>query len=160
LPLFFEQTATLFDYLPEPVLLVEDTQVRAAAESFLAGVGTRYEERRHDTERPLLPPERLYLRADELAAHLNRLTGVLDQSARLAGARRGYAVAINFEIRTLPPLAVQPHASEPAGALRVFLSSPGRRARFVAESTGRGWAWGWARGWEAQPHGRLKRRRT
>ncbi|MCU0836579.1 MAG: transcription-repair coupling factor, partial [Chromatiaceae bacterium] len=137
LPLFFEQTATLFDYLPEAVLLVEDGGAREAAAAFLADVATRYEQRRHDPERPLLPPERLYLGADELAARLNRLTGVWHQSAEVAESRRGYGSAVNFDTRTLPPLAVQPRAARPAGALQDFLAAPRRRVLFVAESTGR-----------------------
>ncbi|MEJ2327487.1 MAG: transcription-repair coupling factor, partial [Chromatiaceae bacterium] len=53
LPLFFDETATLFDYLPEKARLVEAAGAREAAAGFLAEVATRYEQRRHDIERPL-----------------------------------------------------------------------------------------------------------
>ena len=56
LPLFFEETATLFDYLPHGALVCEAEGVREAAARFLDTVTTRYEQRRHDIERPLLPP--------------------------------------------------------------------------------------------------------
>ncbi len=137
LPLFFEQTATLFDYLPERAIAIEAAQSREAAERFLADVATRYEQRRHDIERPLLPPSRLYLAADELASRLNRMTGVLQQSAELSKRRKGFGRIANFATRTLPALAIQARATRPAGALQDFLSEPGRRVLFIAESTGR-----------------------
>ncbi len=137
LPLFFETTATLFDYLPAGALVAEGEGVRDAAASFLAAVETRYEQRRHDIERPLLPPRRLYLEADELTSAIKGLPGVLYQSAEVPERRKGFAQACNFATRTLPPLAIQARAAEPAGALQQFIRDPGRRILFLAESTGR-----------------------
>ncbi|MGA7979941.1 MAG: transcription-repair coupling factor [Chromatiaceae bacterium] len=137
LPLFFDETASLFDYLPEQAVLIEAAGVREAASGFLAEVATRYEQRRHDIERPLLAPERLYLRVDELAASLSRMAGVTYQSSEVPERRRGFSDVCNFATRTLPPLGIQPRAPRPAGALQDFVGEPGRRVLFVAESTGR-----------------------
>ncbi|QVL50935.1 MAG: transcription-repair coupling factor [Thiocapsa sp.] len=137
LPLFFEATATLFDYLPAGVLALESDTCRETATSFIAGVAQRYEQRRHDIERPLLPPAKLYLHPDEMAGALNRLSGVLYQSPEVPDRRKGYAAFHNFATTTLPPLAIQARAAQPAQALQDFLSAPGRRVLFVAESTGR-----------------------
>ncbi|MGH8598928.1 MAG: transcription-repair coupling factor, partial [Gammaproteobacteria bacterium] len=70
LPLFFESVATLFDYLPEECLFLLDGALTTAAETFLHAVEVRYEQLRHDLERPLLPPSRLYLSWEELQTHL------------------------------------------------------------------------------------------
>jgi transcription-repair coupling factor (superfamily II helicase) len=70
LPLFYEQTATLFDYLPGNLLTVQYEHTREQAESFLKQVEERYEQRRHDHERPLLEPKELFLTSDELANRL------------------------------------------------------------------------------------------
>ncbi|RKT43031.1 transcription-repair coupling factor [Thiocapsa rosea] len=137
LPLFFETTATLFDYLPAGVLALESDACRETATTFIAGVAQRYEQRRHDIERPLLPPAKLYLHPDEMAGALNRLSGVLYQSPEVPDRRKGYAAFHNFATTTLPPLAIQARAAEPAQALQDFLSMPDRRVLFVAESTGR-----------------------
>ncbi|HSQ07142.1 MAG TPA: CarD family transcriptional regulator, partial [Chromatiaceae bacterium] len=137
LPLFFEATATLFDYLPAGALVAETHGVREAAAGFLATVAGRYEQRRHDIERPLLPPRQLYLEADELTSALKGLPGVLYQSAELPERHKGFARACNFATRTLPPLAIQARATEPAAALKQFVGEPGRRVLFLAESTGR-----------------------
>ncbi|WP_256091632.1 transcription-repair coupling factor [Candidatus Thiosymbion oneisti] len=137
LPLFFDRTATLFDYLPEGTLVIEDAQCREAAERFLADVAVRYEQRRHDLERPLLPSNRLYLTTDELAARLNRMSGVMHQATEIAERRKGFSGVVNFATRTLPALAIQARTAQPDGALREFLATPGRRVLCTAESAGR-----------------------
>ena len=76
LPLFFNDggrdgTATLFDYLDAQALPLLGEGVHEAAEHFWRGVGERYEQRRHDIERPLLPPGELYLPPDALRERLN-----------------------------------------------------------------------------------------
>jgi transcription-repair coupling factor (superfamily II helicase) len=137
LPLFFEQTASLFDYLPVGCLVLESERCRDAATAFLDAVQTRYEQRRHDVERPLLPPARLWLAPDELSHRLKGLSGVLYQRSELDERRKGYAAAHNFATRALPPLAIQARATHPAQALQEFLAVPGRRCLFVAEGLGR-----------------------
>jgi transcription-repair coupling factor (superfamily II helicase) len=77
LPLFFnengrDRTATLFDYLGPQALPVLGENVQEAADHFWRGVGERYEQRRHDIERPLLPPAELYLAPDALRERLNQ----------------------------------------------------------------------------------------
>ena len=58
LPFFFDQMATLFDYLPENTLFV-GRWVMEACEQYLAEVSARYESLRHDVERPILDPSAL-----------------------------------------------------------------------------------------------------
>ena len=137
LPLFFAETATLFDYLPDQVLLIETEGCREAATGFLDAVERRYEQRRHDIERPLLPPRNLFMTAEELAHRLNGLTGVLCQSAEVPERRKGFSRLTHFATATLPPLAIQVRATEPAAQLKGFLAAPRRRTLLVAESTGR-----------------------
>jgi len=137
LPLFFEQTATLFDYLPDATLAFEAAEARDAAQGAFDAIGSRYEQRRYDPERPLLPPRALYLTPDELAAELNARAGVCWQAPEVAQRRKGYGEVCNFATSTPPALAIQARAAEPAAALRGFLDEPGRRTLIVAESTGR-----------------------
>ncbi|MFD2111002.1 transcription-repair coupling factor [Thiorhodococcus fuscus] len=137
LPLFFDQTATLFDYLPNTTLAFEPEDARETAAAFFANVEQRYEQRRYDRERPLLAPNGLYLAPDQIASALNGLSGVNYQSHEIATRRRGYASVGNFATGLLPPLAIQARAAQPAQALKAFISAPERRTLFVAESTGR-----------------------
>ncbi|WP_394131061.1 transcription-repair coupling factor [Shewanella maritima] len=66
LPLFFDETATLFDYLPGETQLVTVGDIESASRHHLEEVHSRYEDRRIDPLRPLLPPKVLYLMIDEL----------------------------------------------------------------------------------------------
>ena len=72
LPLFFERTDTLFDYLGAEAMVVLDHGALEAAAAFWASTGDRYEQRRHDVERPLLPPAELFLPPEALRERLNR----------------------------------------------------------------------------------------
>lgn len=160
LPLFFDETATLFDYLPQTSLVFESAEVREAAQTALDAIAQRYEQRRHDLERPLLEPRALYLDADELAARLNPRAGVRWQSTEIPERRKGYAAVCHFATALPPVLTIQARASDPSAALKAFVSgrspvavlegnvelpveapepdaaSP-RRILFVAESSGR-----------------------
>src|SRR5689334_1025471 len=76
LPLFFDTTDTLLDYLPADVVVCAGAEVPAAVERAARGVAERYEERRHDTERPVLAPDELILSPEELQTRLARFTRV------------------------------------------------------------------------------------
>ncbi|MBK1694525.1 transcription-repair coupling factor, partial [Chromatium weissei] len=138
LPLFFEQTATLFDYLPDNTLILEAEESREVATRFFAEVELRYEQRRHDRERPPLPPQRLYLTPDNLANLRKQYAGVRYQATAIDDHRKGYAAAYNFATAPLPPLALTAGHAQPALALQEFLAAASqRRVLFVAESSGR-----------------------
>ena len=66
-PLFFQETATLFDYLPTHTTIITLPQAEAAASQFSELIAGRFESYRHDTERPLLPPDQLYLSVADIA---------------------------------------------------------------------------------------------
>lgn len=70
LPLFFEQTATLFDYLSDNTLFMLHGDLKHACEFYWADLNERYEQYRYDSNRPLLPPADLFLRFEELFAQL------------------------------------------------------------------------------------------
>ena len=67
LPLFFEHTATLFEHLGDKTLVVVGDGVAESAAAFWAQTSDRWEQRRHDVERPMLPPEEIFLAPDALA---------------------------------------------------------------------------------------------
>ncbi|MEW7977279.1 MAG: transcription-repair coupling factor [Candidatus Sedimenticola endophacoides] len=137
LPLFFEQTASLFDFLPQQRLILRFADTRERADGFLSQVGERYEQRRHDTERPILPPQRLYLSADELGAAVNQGQSVLLQHHEIEARGKGFSAAHNFTTRGLPPLSFQPRTADPAAALKGYIDGFAGRILLVADSAGR-----------------------
>lgn len=70
-PLFFnEPLPPLFSYFPEKTLIVNTGDLEASAERFQNETRARFENRGVDPMRPLLPPEQLWLRSDELFSEL------------------------------------------------------------------------------------------
>ncbi|MDO5506244.1 MAG: transcription-repair coupling factor [Pseudoxanthomonas suwonensis] len=133
LPLFFEQTATLFDYLPTHpmVLLGEDTG--EAADSFWASVRERYEQRRHDIERPLLPPGELYLSAEALRQRLNDVPRI-----DVAGKQHPrFDEAHDLGLQPAPELPLSLRDAQPGAALRSFLDSYPGEVLIAADTPGR-----------------------
>jgi transcription-repair coupling factor (superfamily II helicase) len=62
LPLFFDQTATVFDYIGERAALVLHGDLDAAVSRFWADTRERHRFLQHDPERPILPPETISAR--------------------------------------------------------------------------------------------------
>ena len=60
LPLFFEATATLFDYLPGDTVFILEAEVPESTKRHLDDVAGRYESLRYDVERPIQPPDALF----------------------------------------------------------------------------------------------------
>ncbi|RNF86372.1 transcription-repair coupling factor [Montanilutibacter psychrotolerans] len=133
LPLFFEQTATLFDYLGERVLPVVCVGTFEAAEQFWTQTGERYDQRRHDVERPVLPPGELYLSADALREQLNR--GVRVEVCGEGHPQRERAHALGDQ--PAPALPVAAKDAPAAAALTSFLTSYPGRVLIAADSAGR-----------------------
>ncbi|WP_415845341.1 transcription-repair coupling factor [Stutzerimonas zhaodongensis] len=133
LPLFFDETSTLFDYLPEDTQVFSLPGIEQAAEHFWKDVRNRYEERRVDPERPLLPPAELFMPVEDCFAHLKSWPRVVvshDDVETGIGRER-------FPASSFPELAIDAKASEPLGALRRFLEEFSGRVLFTAESAGR-----------------------
>jgi transcription-repair coupling factor (superfamily II helicase) len=127
LPLFFDATASIFDYLPSGSTVLTHGDVQAAAQAFAQDTLQRHKFLAHDIERPLLRPDELFLGTDELftiAGQLGRfaITG--------AGRSEGWA-------QPLPPITVNRRADAPLAALERFLVESPRRKLIVAESPGR-----------------------
>uniref|UniRef100_UPI00241E05FB transcription-repair coupling factor n=1 Tax=Ectopseudomonas oleovorans TaxID=301 RepID=UPI00241E05FB len=134
LPLFLEHTASLFDYLHHAACLVESEDARAAMEQFRDEVAERYESLQHNIERPLLPPEQLYLSESETRAATTAYARIeLQRAEAIAGDNQ----AISFATRALPDLRVKARAERPAGALQDFLAAFNGRTLVCAESAGR-----------------------
>ena len=64
LPLFFESTGRLADYLPENAFFITLGETRKAIEAFMHQTEERYKFLSYDRERPALAPELLYDKAD------------------------------------------------------------------------------------------------
>jgi len=133
LPLFFDRTASLFEHLRDDTLLVLGDGVAEAAEAFWQQTADRWEQRRHDLERPILPPAELFLSPEELRAAWNR-------SARIEVCGPGHAQqdkATALPEQPAPTLAWSQKGGDPGAALMGFLRAYPGRVLLAADSAGR-----------------------
>jgi len=133
LPLFFEQTESLFDYLPKHCEIITLDGVQEAIDAFWNDVEGRYEQARYDTSRPLMEPKRLFLRENEFFEHIGKHTHIALQHFEIpakAGVR-------NFATSAPPRLTLDARAEQPSARLLKFLTEFSGRVLLCAESTGR-----------------------
>lgn len=130
LPLFFKQTATLFDYLADDALFVLGEGAGEAADQFWAQTAERYDQRAHDIERPVLPPAELYLPPVQLREQLNK-------RLRVEVVDAGHEHAVATGTQPAPELPLNRKGEEPGTSLRHFLSSYPGRVLIAADSAGR-----------------------
>lgn len=134
LPLFFEQCATLFDYLPKNSQLLTFGDVHQAALAHYGDVEARYEERRYDRQRPILAPQELFSRVEELFASLKKLPKI-HFSHEPCGNSAG---EINLNANSITDISVDHQKSEPTLKLREYLSQTADHLTvFCVESMGR-----------------------
>ncbi|WP_448211176.1 transcription-repair coupling factor [Colwellia sp. MEBiC06753] len=135
LPLFFEQTNHLFDYLPANTLPVIIGDIEQAIDHYWHDITYRYEDRRYDPTRPLLPPEQLYLSKEQLFSALKPFDRITVSPAK---PPRKKPSQILFASEALPMLAVEHQQKQPFAALNGFIRTHKKhRLLFVAESQGR-----------------------
>lgn len=134
LPLFCEETGTFFDYIPANSQLVLIEDIVDIAESFEEEVFSRYEQRKHDVERPPLHPEQLWISKDFLVKGLYDFNTIQLQRYELEHADHGQC---NLDVHVLPGLAVNTRTREPATELKRFIQDNPCKILFLAESSGR-----------------------
>jgi len=137
LPLFFDSTATFFDYLPAAATCVLEARAGDAAHEFEREVRQRHQDLGHDRERPLLAPEEISLSARELFDRLARQPRIelLDFQADEAADNTGALVV--YDTLPPPPLAADYKSETPYRALFDYLRGTDERILMIAESAGR-----------------------
>ena len=133
LPLFFDTTATLFDYLPANCVLCMINDAKQAAEQVWQEIEHRYEQRRYDLQRPILPPNEVFLKTNELNQQFNRYPQIDIQSFK----QQDQSGAVNFDSEMPPVVNIDARAPQPLEKLSQFVDAFEGRILFTAESTGR-----------------------
>ena len=136
LPLFFDATANLLDYLPQSAIVVRFSDSDVAMDRAWSEVAARYEERRHDIERPLLAPEEICVSPTDLREQLTARRQICAETFKSEAtddlATQNFPSSASFELRidarSDQPLApLQTMLAEFAGRVLITTDSPGRR---------------------------------
>lgn len=133
LPLFYESTSTIFDYLANDSLIITFDDIDNVVQHYWQEIESRYENRRHDIRNPILTPAELFLPNEQLFS-------ALKQFPRLVLSNREHSTKAGLypqRIDKPTPYPIDHRSSEPLHHLSKFLSSTTDRILFCAESAGR-----------------------
>ncbi len=130
LPLFFDETATVFDYLGEDATVVLHGDLEPAFQRFWQDTKERFRLVQGDPDRPALPPESLFLGIEQFYTRANA-------HAQLALRAGTEDVADNPHFQRLGDLSVVRGAEDPLARLHAHIRSTQHRVLLLAESDGR-----------------------
>ena len=157
LPLFFDQTETLFDYLPAHALCITHGDAAHAAHEFWDSARSRYEVLKGDRTRPVMAPKDIFLQEDEFFTRLNAWPrfeipapagahtdhAQSDSVSRQDASDRTEPIvpselsALIVKSNALPNIEIQRGSDHPLDRLNHFLSQNQNPILLVAESLGR-----------------------
>ncbi|MFL9927352.1 transcription-repair coupling factor [Herbaspirillum lusitanum] len=127
LPLFFEQTATLFQYLPANAMFATVGDIEHAIKRFWSDTRSRYQFLHADRERPVLEPKAIFLDDEDFFTLLKPFGRWAIKTEDLASEFSG----------PLPNIAVNRRIDDPLTNLRAYLMQTDQRVLICAESNGR-----------------------
>ncbi len=136
IPLFYDlKMATLLDYLPAQISIVRVGNLNQAIEHFWQDINQRYSDYSHDVERPLLPPEHLFLSAEQLFSMLKLHANIHLQEAAYQDPKQSQG-EYNLGFAELPEVAINNKLANPLLALESLLQTQ-TRVLICAETAGR-----------------------
>jgi transcription-repair coupling factor (superfamily II helicase) len=133
LPLFFDRTAIVSDYLPQGTTVCTQGNVAGAIEQFWQELQPRYAMLSGDRANPVLPPRDLFLSVEEFFGAIKPYARV--ELTTLAAAAED--LPNDAASGPLPPLAVERRAHDPLHRVRDFTQKYQGRVLILAESLGR-----------------------
>lgn len=138
LPLFFDKTymqsqSTLTTYFPKNCIVITNNDMDTDLTSFWKEVFRRYEDRRHNADQPILPPDELFIAPNNLLSALNQFPRML-VSAEAVEEKAG---ALNLKVEQPPKLPVDPKKDKPFAVVKKYIDEANHPVLLVAESAGR-----------------------
>ena len=127
--LFFKDLESFANYLPENTVICRNGDLKNAGEKFWTEITERFEERKFDQLKPILEPNEIFLRVDEVLSNLKLFK-------QIAFADIDRCKPLNSS--ALPPLNANRTNTDPFSLLKSFLlDNPTHRVLFCAETNGR-----------------------
>ena len=138
LPLFFENTSTVFDYLPQekgPAWIGIHGSLETPIKGFWQDTQQRYNFLSHDSSRPVLEPKQLYIQLDELFTLVKPYARLaLDKDAENIG-HSDQETDIAFS--PLPDIAINRKEQDPISKLKQLTKTSSYKLLISTDSPGR-----------------------
>lgn len=132
LPLFFEQTAGLMDYLPESTIVMAPYDLDSILDQAIADIEERFELFRHDTERPILRPNESFFSKIDVTEKIRAHDNILFSAQSLHQDS-----AFNVPSKMPPAIRIESRYEDAATSLIKFIDEFSGRILFSADSAGR-----------------------
>ena len=133
LPLFFDHSSTLLDYLPSNALVVAPADCGQLLTQTWAEIEERYELCRLDPERPVLTPSESFVEPESLQRQLANCHCIDYSSHSLQESVQ----TLNLPTRIPPAIRIETRYEDAASRLTDFLDSFDGRVLFTTDSPGR-----------------------
>ncbi len=134
-PMFFDKTANLFEYIKTKAQVILPPSWDKSIELFHTEVETRYEQRVHDVEKPILEPQALFLNTSEINELVNSHPTRSLQTHRVDTDAE--ANSINVAVKKIVNLALNHQATLPSENIQQFIKTYQGKVLFCSESPGR-----------------------
>ena len=132
LPLFFDRTDTLFDYIPNISSIVYQKGLGELLKTQSNELLERFEYCQNSLERLPLPINKVFLDSSDFFSALNDKKQIQIQTSKIQ-----QNTGLNFSSSILPPLKIEAQAKKPLNKLIKFIESFRGRVLIVCESDGR-----------------------
>ncbi|MFW2176211.1 MULTISPECIES: transcription-repair coupling factor [unclassified Moraxella] len=141
-PLFFEPSvwqaeSDFFSYLPKDSLLIIDSEFEPRYQEFWTQIAQRYDDRRHDIDKPIVAPNDLYLNQNIFEQKLASYPRIFTSETPLTDIQLQKQGAVNANTLPPPNLAIDHKLAEPLQRLIAFRDEFDKPILIVAETAGR-----------------------
>jgi len=131
LPLFFENTASLSDYLPSNCVVLKPESMQSLLQQFVAEAQERFAMCSLDSERPILTTEETFLTPQQVTFELANFSCIRYSAQTLSKN------SINHDTRLPPAMKIEARYEDAAAALQEFVQGFDGRVLFSTDSAGR-----------------------
>ena len=138
LPLFFggeamHDQSMLTAYFPQHAIVITDKYLEEGLTTFWKDVLRRYEDRRHNRDQPILPPEELFLKPQNVLELINQFPRII-ATPEVFEEKAG---VVNMDAAEPPRLPVDPKHEQPFHQVKHYIQAAGHPVLLVTESAGR-----------------------
>lgn len=133
LPLFFEETATVFDYLHDDAVLIINDNLQDQNDSVWSDITARYEQYSGNIARPLLAPDELFINKDHLFRAFKQFARI-SITDKKGTAAKGFC---DFSCNALDDITIEARSKAPYAKLQQLVKGSANTCTFfIAESEG------------------------
>lgn len=137
-PLFFSKEAMqtqscITSYLPSHSIVITDKHVDDELINFWKEIHRRYEDRRHNVDQPILPPDEIFIQPNQIFENINGFPRII-VGHEVIEEKSG---AINLPTEQPAKLAVDPKSEQPFHVVKKYIDHANHPVLLVAESAGR-----------------------